>query len=327
MRSAKTYLSARRRTPNTQSARRRTARTASLAQMRYQNAQDKLQISILLALGITPANARRAIKLSREATKHQAATVISKRWRAHVEKRFKDLQAFKKDLQSHMDTNNNKSYYGSLIDKIATQTMKILKDLEQYNLRYGELPTYTNFKHRVNTNIGPCHVEITDLPVPYLKNIVNGLYFVSHEYSKMSASKKVAYMSRAAYEMGGRPCIENFIEALQSSLYEPAMLWTGRNITPLVFPARTPNRSAYLGVMARAIGSYITNNTRAKLVALPSNNARIKKFWSVVKNKQLSVINANGNPAYIAVKNYNKNGRTFKNSGPEAANYVTLNEL
>jgi hypothetical protein len=289
--------------------------------------EDKLQVAILMSLGFSSTNARRAIKLSLEPNKNRTATVIQRQWRAHVAKRFTDLQKFKTDLQSHLTTNNNRTYYGSLIEKIASQTRKIIQDFREYTIQVGQPPTYVNFKNRVTRNIGPCHVSETNMPIPYLKNFVNGLYFVSNEYSKMSPSRKAAYMTRVVSEIGGRPCIENFMEALQSALYEPTLTWSGRNISPLLFPARTPNRSTYLALVARALGTYMSNKTKAELRALPTNNARIQKFWNVIKNKQLSVVNHNGNPAYIAVKNYNVNGRVFKNSGAEAANYVTLNYL
>ena len=74
----------------------------------------------------------------------------------------------------------------------------------------------------------------------------------------------------------------------------------------------------------KTILQLLTNTTKTQLKNLNTNNARIQRFWNVVKNKQLSVVNANGNPAFIAVKNYNTNGKIFKNSGPSAANYVTL---
>jgi len=288
---------------------------------------DKLQISILMSLGISPINARKAIKLSQEPNKNRTATVIQRRWRARVAERYRKLQNLKTDLQSQLNTNTNKNYYGSLIEKIASKTLKILRDLDTHMLQLRQMPTYVNFKNRVHHNIGPCHVTETNLPVPYLKNFINGLYFVSNEYSKMSPRRKASYIATVVNEIGGRPCIENLMEALQSALYEPTMVWTGRNISPLLFPARSPNRSAYLSLLARSIGSYMSNTTRAELRALSTNQARIQKFWNVVKNKQLSVVNQNGNPAYIAVKNYNNQGRVFKNSGPAAANYVTLNYL
>lgn len=307
----------------------RVARTAALSKIRFQTPvsamsnENKLQIEELMSFGISLTNARKAIKLSREVNKNKIATIIQKGWRDYLQDRKKKLEAFKTDLQGYLNTNTNKVYYVSLIDKISTETPKILRDLDKYALYFGMFPTYVNFKNRVNRSIGPCHVVETNLPVDYLKKFINGLYFASNEYSKMSPVNKDKYMRRVVKEIGGRPCIENFLEAIQSSLYDENMNWLGRNITPLLFPARNQNKSKYLNVLAKATGSYMTNKKRAELKALPNNNARLQKFWNAVKNKQISVINQNGKAAFVLVSNYNRNGLVFKNSGDDAAAFIT----
>jgi hypothetical protein len=320
-------------TTRTKTLRQKTDRSAALNKARRRTSindlpnDERFQIAMLMSLLNIPASeAKNMLNFSRQenTSKATAATVIQTKWRTFVRERIQKLERFKTDLVSHLPTNTNKRYYSSLIDNIVSQTGIILRMLKDYINTRGHFPFYTEFKMVVNTRIGPCHMTNRNLPIQYLKKIINGLFYVSHEYSKMNPTQKDEYMKRAVSEIGGRPCLENFIEALQSALYEPSMTWTGRNIIPLAFPAELSNKDRYLSVLAKSIGSYMTNTTKTQLKNLNTNNARIQRFWNVVKNKQLSVVNANGNPAFIAVKNYNTNGKIFKNSGPSAANYVTL---
>jgi len=303
-----------------------TSPSPSVRREAAQLGQSRLNAYARKAAGIAAqarANAARAARAAR------AATVIKARLKGTITRKKIILSLFKRDLQSNLETGNSE-YYGNLIDKIIAVTPLMIKNLPRYRHEHGgQNPTYKNFKSKVDTHIGQCHVSPTNLPLNYLKYMINALYDASKKYHALKPSEKNDYMVRAAYNLKGNPCIENFLESIQSSFYEPAMNWLGtsKKFTPLRFPADNNNKNRYLNTIAMAIGSYITPNTRLKLQRLKNNKERINRFWNIIKLKQLSAVNSNGNPMFIAVKNYNTNGKIFKKSGIKAANYVTKNQL
>lgn len=290
----------------------------------------------LMNLGFTEKHAKKAIAISKKKplSKNNAAKVITAASKVSLAKRDQKLINFQRDLIASFpnNKNENRNFYGKLIDKIIPIGKQMIKAIT----RNGE-PTLNSFKTVMAEHIGQCHINKTNmLSRPYLKFLIESIYAASNKYSKLNNKDKRVYMTRVQTNLEGFPCVDNLVEALTSSFYDPLMVWTGRRPTILLTIPRTEgSNDEYLAIMARAIGSYLSSEPRLKnnvnkrstinqMKALQPEN-RLNRFWKLTRQKNLQV-NINENPTFIPVKNYNINGRIFKNSGYKAANYlVNLN--
>jgi hypothetical protein len=114
-------------------------------------------------------------------------------------------------------------------------------------------------------------------------------------------------------QLGGRPCLENIIDALTNSVAEPGLNWKGKNE-----PALNVNASGDISVTSKArlrnfiIGGFMKNyynslNNRGKRAF----NKNI--YWSGIKNRNVLVkLHNSQNPVYIKLSQL-KNGKAVSN--------------
>jgi hypothetical protein len=136
-------------------------------------------------------------------------------------------------------------YYTGLLGYLFVATPKAL----------GFIKSFPNVEPRVIINklIGTCHIKPNQVPSKYLGEMRSQLVYVSRAYKKMAPSEQKEYRDRLDRNLGGRPCLENTLEALVESLVEPVFEWTGKGIEPPL----VKNNARYLNnVMAKAVASW-----------------------------------------------------------------------
>ena len=191
-------------------------------------------------------------------------------------------------------------YYTGVLGYLFVATPKALSFIK----------SFPNVEPRtiINKLIGVCHIRPDQVPSKYLGAMRSQLVYVARAYRKMDSNKQQEYRDRLEGYLGGRPCLENTLEALMESLLEPVFEWTGKGIEPPL----VKNNARYLNnVMAKAVSSWAAKKPKG----LPKNlNARKKMVWNMVKNRELHVRNADGIPMYTTPSRYNVNGKRFKRS-------------
>lgn len=230
-----------------------------------------------------------------------AISTIQKSTRKYQKDRFRTIGTLIEDMYD--DPEKRFVFQVNVLSKLYRNIPKVLNFITYYN----KTP-----KNIITSEIGPCHIKPDEIPKKYLDKMYNQMIFVSQEYFKKSPNAKKKYLDELDSLIGGRPCIENLMDAMISALLEPVFEWTGKRIDPPL----VNNNNRYLGqVMAKAISSWhqkLSNNNKAKL---PNNlNKRKNIFWSMVKNMELHVRNKEGIPIYSRPAFYNVNGKKFKSS-------------
>jgi len=118
-------------------------------------------------------------------------------------------------------------------------------------------------------------------------------------------------------KVGGRPCMENLLEELVTSIVEIGVEWKGKNLQPAMLVSREGNKfristnngasqlkNQLFGLFMR--NYYISLNNRNKSAFNKS------RFWEAVKNRTVHARNAAGNVAHLKVSNIH-NARTLAN--------------
>jgi hypothetical protein len=118
-------------------------------------------------------------------------------------------------------------------------------------------------------------------------------------------------------KVGGRPCMENLLEELVTSIVEVGVEWKGKNLQPAMLVAREGNKfristnngasqlkNQLFGLFMR--NYYVSLNSRNKTAFNKS------RFWEAVKNRPVHARNARGNVAHLKVSNIH-NARTLAN--------------
>lgn len=156
--------------------------------------------------------------------------------------------------------------------------------------------------------IGLCHVDRSN------KNFVGSLlsqYKIIADlyYKTATANKESGYIQLVKEKVGVHPCINNLLEQLTSTVVGETFRWTGtKNLIQ--------TKNGYHKVMMNAVSSLINSNAKYsntnKNFSKKTTNQRVNAFWSRFKNQQLYV-NRGGQLVFIPVKNYNTNGRNFRN--------------
>ena len=241
-------------------------------------------------------NLNMAINMMYE-NRHQGTSPAVKRiqtaWRARTSDRLRPVKAFIKSLEA--DDRFNKYYTGILI-KLFTYTTHTLSLVKSY-------PNVSP-KKIISKVIGQCHINPEQVPAKYLGALINQLVYVSRAYNKMSTGDKIKYRDRLDENLGGRPCLENILDALIESLVEPVFIWVGKKLDPPL----VKNNARYLNnVMAKAVSSWALSKNKKP----NSLRDRKKVFWTMVRNRELYVRNSEGVPVYSTPAKYNVWGKKF----------------
>ena len=224
-------------------------------------------------------------------------TRIQRVYRGYANRRLTPVIKFVMDL--HQD--ERFKYYAPLLNRLYVSIPRVLTLIR--NLPDAEP------RNLITHVIGVCHIRPEQVPAKYLGAMQNQLVYVARAYQKMSPVQKKEYLNRLDGHLGGRPCLENTIEALVESLVKPVLVWSGKNIDP---PLNKNNARYTNKVMAKAVLTWVQSANKNKVPN--SLNARKQMFWNMVKNRELHVRNANGIPMYSTPSRYNVNGKRFKAS-------------
>lgn len=207
-----------------------------------------------------------------------------------------------KHLLNDMKQDGRFDYYVSTLTNLVNRIVKVLTVIN----REGKPQDI------ITTAIGPCHIKPKEVPRKYLANMYNQLVYISKEYSRKSSLEHKKFLNRLDSMLGGRPCLENMMDAMVGALLEPVFEWNGKSIDPPLVQNNDRYPNMILGKAAMTWREKMSNNNRAKL---PNNlNKRKQMFWNMVKGLELHIRNKNGIPVYSTTARYNKNGRKFKKS-------------
>lgn len=162
--------------------------------------------------------------------------------------------------------------------------------------------------------IGLCHVDdsnknfVSSLLSQY--KMVASLYYNGEYMAKNITNHRKRYAALVKEKVGTHPCINNLLEQLTSTVVGETFRWTGtKNLIQ--------TKNGYHKVMMNAVSSLINSNGKYsntnKNFSKKTTNQRVNAFWSRFKNQQLYVMNRGGQLVFMPVKNYNTNGRNFRN--------------
>ena len=207
-----------------------------------------------------------------------------------------------KHLLDDMKRDGRFDYYVSTLINLVKRILKVL-DVINREGRPHDI---------ITTAIGPCHIKPKEIPRKYLANMYNQLVYISREYSRKSSSGRKKFLERLDSMLGGRPCLENMLDAMVGALLEPVFEWNGKSIDPPLVQNNDRYPNMILGKAAMTWREKMSNNNRAKL---PNNlNKRKQMFWNMVKGLELHIRNKNGIPVYSTTARYNNGGKKFKKS-------------
>jgi hypothetical protein len=220
-------------------------------------------------------------------------------------------------------------FYGGLLNRLFTMTTAAVQLMNQ-----TERNNFALRKNIVTRKIGHCHMAKANIPRKYLGRMYAQLVYVARAFKRMKEPKKVQYLERLKRHITVGPCLENALESLIEALVEPVFEWRGKMVQPL-----NKNNSRYLThVIGPALSSWVSSNKNlsAKVEAKIRRNYKgnlnamntvesnsfverkklgeLKKlFWNTIKNRPLHVMTNEG-PMYSRPRNYNANGKRFRNS-------------
>jgi len=203
-------------------------------------------------------------------------------------------------LLDDMKRDGRFDYYVSTLTNLVKRILKVLDVINRQGKPH----------ERITGAIGPCHIKPNEVPKKYLANMYNQLVYVSKGYQSVDHKK---FFNRLDSMLGGRPCLENMMDAMINSLLEPVFEWTGKNIDPPL----VQNNDRYLtNVLAKAVSSWVNKLSNENKSKLPNNLEKRKNmFWNMIKGRNLHVRNKNGIPVYSTPAKYNKyGGKKFKES-------------
>lgn len=202
----------------------------------------------------------------------------------------------------------------------------ILATKNYYAKKHRNL-TNSEFKNQITKSIGACHINKSGIPrTEYLSSM-----FTQIEEACRIIKGKILFRKMTKQDfirefdqmVGGRPCIENLVQALTDiALGESG--WKGKNTSKLLkIQNGVLNANSYRmlknEILAPYIGEVYKNLPNAKKITFKEEN-----FWKLVKNKNVYAININ-NP-YILKYNRLMNVPSARSASIYAfENYGNLN--
>lgn len=168
--------------------------------------------------------------------------------------------------------------------------------------------TNAQFKNQITMSIGACHINTSNLS---RMNYLPAMYEQLKEASRIIRGNilfrkmtKQDFIDKFSQMTGGRPCIENLVQALTDIAFGEAG-WRGKNTSILL---RIQNgrlnansfRTLKNQVLAPYIGEVFNKLPNAKKISFNENS-----FWKSVKNKDIYAFNqtVNNVPKYYVLKN------------------------
>ena len=157
-------------------------------------------------------------------------------------------------------------------------------------------------KSTISRNIGLCHINTTlrNNPtidqVSYLLYYNNQMKFACAEIIKKKIPEK-EFVTRFTAALGGRPCIENLIDALTQIAFGEIQ-WKGSN--KAVNITRNNNKNY---VRNRVIANYMKKHHKSIRNSGNRSNYTRNRLWNSIKNRPLYVLTQEHGPVFIPVKN------------------------
>jgi hypothetical protein len=143
-------------------------------------------------------------------------------------------------------------------------------------------------------------------------NILTGMnVLMKHALSNNSnkqARFRTTYIKTVRERVAGRPCIDNLLEELTSTVFGETFEWKGKSLNKIY---NTTND--YHKLMFNTLPS-LTNTTLKNNKNFINGTASVQanKIWNLLKNQQIHVRNSQGIPVYMLIRNHDRNGESFK---------------
>lgn len=168
--------------------------------------------------------------------------------------------------------------------------------------------TNAQFKNQITSSIGACHINTSNLS---RMNYLPAMYEQLKEASRIIRGNilfrkmtKQDFIDQFSQMVGGRPCIENLVQALTDIAFGEYG-WRGKNTSRLV---KIQNGKLNVNsfqtlknqILAPYIGEVFNKLPNAKKISFNENS-----FWKSVKNKDIYAVNLNINniPRYHVLQN------------------------
>ena len=187
------------------------------------------------------------------------------------------------------------SYLYGLLYGLLNNSMNILHYIKKHIRLYGIIPY--DIQDMIITRIGPCHFNesLRDSKnkrvdgLYYLVNLILQFNYFVKEYDKLKKSKHNKFFKTLEVNLGGRPCLENAIEALTMSIIEIGFEWKGKN--KMIMWNEIGKEYYKHGVIGAAVGSYVKS--------LSSENKQKFKEYSLMDRINMIYNKFKRYPVYV----------------------------
>ena len=227
-------------------------------------------------------------------------------------------------------------YYANMFDRLNRLTSNLQNRYEIGNLFEDPI----QLKNEINRQIGLCHMLDTQrnlnkqriIAYTYLPRLRNQLKYIASKYKqyKLTPNQNTnlrirTFMNRYKTKLGGRPCLENALDAAIDMFVEFNFTWKGKNLNqPLMFPINNNTKQRYIrNVLIPALQSF--QNSVAKNDEYKKLNLKQRKnyFWNYIKKRPLTVFKNNA-IKYINVDQFDVNAKIYKNDFNEYSNLLEI---
>ncbi len=236
-------------------------------------------------------------------------------------------------LQENIILNNFKN------DQSINYIIRILKDsgfvyesimIEKIQLAHSYYPkkhslkNLSQYKNQITRSIAACHINTSGISKnQYLSSIYEQLKEASRIIRGKILFRKLSkqdFLDQFGQMVGGRPCIENLVQALTDIAIGESG-WRGKNTSRLLqIYGNYMNRNSYNKLKNEILGPYIGEVygklSNAKKITFGKND-----FWGAVKNKNVYAIK-NGIISYYLLKNLNNAKYASNNAYNEYSEYL-----
>ena len=175
-----------------------------------------------------------------------------------------------------------------------------------YHHKFIKKMSIAAYKNKITKSIGACHINTSGLsknkylPVIYeqlkeASRIIRGKIL----FRKMT---KQSFIEQFGQMVGGRPCIENLVQAL-TDIAVGESGWRGKNTSRLIkVTNKGLNKNNFNFVKNSILAPYI-GEVYSKLSNARKITFNGEKFWNSVKNKNIYAVNNTGTINYRKLKN------------------------
>jgi hypothetical protein len=243
----------------------------------------------------------------------------------------------KRSIQEFLNSQNKNKF--SLLNRIKTtrsfttnnaRRREYAHTLERFVRKYMEpICSHPVLHGRTIQSINESAINYVDGLIGNLRFVVNKYYQDKKKYDNKRTNTELLrsivfmynnYEMRYFKELGEKiavlPCIDNALEEMSGLTLGETFQWGGKNATKyLLKPGNHANYTRLLNNHIVRVMNSLENNNKTRFNKA-SSNVKSNMLWNKIKGKQVSILNEsgrNGPMPFIALSQYNTNGKIFKN--------------